>query len=206
MGRDMNQDREAGVNMSLPDSLPGYLGFDEAVSEAELHILPKDTEFAKKRYVGSAPVDVSCEIVLSGAAKSSIHRPQVCLVAQGWTIQQERTIPITLANGQSQDVRVLTIGRKEGSQSFTGYFIYWYVGKDRTTAYNFKRILLTSWDRVVRRVNHRWAYVTISGALPAGSDSESANQRLLNDLVDFTRGIIPVIQRPQVFQGSLSGR
>jgi exosortase len=206
LGRDMNQDREAGVNMSLPDSLPGYLGFEEAPSEAELHILPKDTEFAKKRYVGSAPVDVRCEIVLSGAAKSSIHRPQVCLIAQGWTIYQEQTIPITLANGHSQEVRVLTIGRKEEGKVFTGYLIYWYVGKDRTTADNFKRILLTSWDRVVRRVNHRWAYVTISGALPGGSDSESANKRLLNDLVDFTRGIIPVIQQPQVFQGSLSGR
>ena len=206
MGRDMNQDREAGVNMSLPDSLPGYLGFEEAVSEAELRILPKDTEFAKKRYVGSAPVDVSCEIVLSGAAKSSIHRPQVCLIAQGWTIYQEQTIPITFPNGHSQEVRVLMIGRKEEGKVFTGYLIYWYVGKDRTTADNFKRILLTSWDRVVRRVNHRWAYVTISGALPGGSDSESANKRLLNNLVDFTRGIIPVIQKPQVFQGSLSGR
>ena len=198
LGRDMNQDREAGVNMSLPDSLPGYLGFEEAPSEAELHILPKDTEFAKKRYVGSAPVDVRCEIVLSGAAKSSIHRPQVCLIAQGWTIYQEQTIPITLGNGHSQEVRVLTIGRKEEGKVFTGYLIYWYVGKDRTTADNFQRILLTSWDRVVRRVNHRWAYVTISGALPGGSDSKSANKWLLNDLVDFTRGIIPVIQQPQV--------
>src|SRR5208282_327585 len=191
-------DRQTGVNMELPDSIPGYLAFNEEPSSAELHILPADTEFAKKRYVGGGSADVNCEIVLSGAAKSSIHRPQVCLVAQGWTIQQEQTVPITLEDGRSQKVRVLTISKSEEGKVYTGYLIYWYVGKDRTTEDNFRRILLTSWDRVVRRVNHRWAYVTISGFIPGdGRDAESAKQ-LLADLVRFTREIIPLIQQPDV--------
>jgi len=198
LGRDMDQDRQTGVNMELPDSIPGYLAFNEEPSSAELHILPADTEFAKKRYVGGGSADVNCEIVLSGAAKSSIHRPQVCLVAQGWTIQQEQTVPITLEDGRSQKVRVLTISKSEEGKVYTGYLIYWYVGKDRTTEDNFRRILLTSWDRVVRRVNHRWAYVTISGFIPGdGRDAESAKQ-LLADLVRFTREIIPLIQQPDV--------
>jgi exosortase len=198
LGRDMNQDREGGVKMVLPDSVPGYLGFDETASPAEVLILPKDTTIVKKRYIGVAPVDLGCEIVLSGATKSSIHRPQVCLIAQGWTIRWEQTIPITLPDGRSQKVRVLTIGRGEGKQRYTGYYIYWYVGKDRTTEDNFERIFLTSWDRVVRRVNHRWAYVTISGILPGdGRDSESS-KRVLVDLVNFARDIIPLIQQPGV--------
>ena len=198
LGRGMNQDRQAGVNMELPDSIPGYLGFNEDPSFAELQILPADTQFAKKRYVGGESADVNCEIVLSGAAKSSIHRPQVCLVAQGWTIQQEQTVPIILEDGRSQNVRVLTVSRREEGKVYFGYYIYWYVGKDRTTEDNFRRILLTSWDRVVRRVNHRWAYVTISGLVPGdGRDTESAKQ-VLTDLVSFTREIIPLIQQPQV--------
>ena len=198
LGRDMNQDRQAGVKMELPDSIPGYLGFNEDPSFAELQSLPRDTEFAKKRYVGGGSADVNCEIVLSGAAKSSIHRPQICLVAQGWTIQQEQTVPITLEDGRSQNVRVLTVSRREEGKVYTGYVIYWYVGKDRTTEDNFRRILLNSWDRVVRRVNHRWAYVTISGFIPGdGADSKSAKQ-LLADLVIFTREIIPLIQRPDL--------
>jgi exosortase/archaeosortase family protein len=198
LGRDMNQDRQAGVNMVLPESIPGYLGFDEAPSTAELQILPLDTEFAKKRYVGGAPIDVGCEIVLSGAAKSSIHRPQVCLIAQGWTIQEEQTVPITLSDGHIQKVRVLTIGRTEEGKVYSGYCIYWYVGKDRTTEDNYERILLTSWDRVVRRVNHRWAYVTISGILPGGVRDSESSKRVLVDLESFTRDIIPLIQQPQV--------
>jgi exosortase len=198
LGRDMNQDREGGVKMVLPDSMPGYLGFNEAAAPAELLILPKDTEIVKKRYVGGASVDVGCEIVLSGATKSSIHRPQVCLIAQGWTIQREQTIPITLSNGLSQKVRILTIGRTEEGRVYTGYYIYWYVGKDRTTEDNFERILLTSWDRVVRRVNHRWAYVTISSLLAGDGRDSEYSKRVLVDLVSFTRDIIPLIQKPQV--------
>jgi len=198
LGRDMNQDREGGVKMVLPDSVPGYLGFDEAASPAELLVLPKDTEIVKKRYVGAAPVDVGCEIVLSGATKSSIHRPQVCLIAQGWTIREEQAIPVTLPDGHSQKIRVLTIGRTEGGQVYTGYYIYWYVGKDRTTDDNFERIFLTSWDRVVRRVNHRWAYVTISGFLRGDARDSPSSKRILGDLVNFTRDIIPLIQQPEV--------
>jgi hypothetical protein len=36
------------------------------------------------------------------------------------------------------------------------------VGKDKTTDDHFERIFLTSWDRIVHRVNHRWAYVIVS--------------------------------------------
>jgi exosortase len=198
LGGDMNPDREAGVKMVLPDSVPGYLGFDQAASPAELLILPKDTEIVRKRYIGGAPVDVGCEIVLSGTAKSSIHRPQVCLIAQGWTIRQEQSIAIALLDGRSQRVRVLTIARTEGGKVYTGYYIYWYVGKDRTTDNNFERIFLTSWDRVVRRINHRWAYVTISGLLRGDSRDAESSKRVLDDLVNFTRNIIPLIQQPEV--------
>ena len=195
-GQDLNQERVGGVSMNLPDSVPGYLGFDETVSDAEIRILPSDTEFAKKRYIGAAPINIDCEIVLSGATKSSIHRPQVCLVAQGWKINQETTREITLPDGRQQNVSVLHMGRANDNSSYEGFYIYWYIGKDRTTGNNLERILLTSWDRVVRRVNHRWAYVTIGGIIPPGLvASPAAKDRILNDLIDFTKAIIPKIQR-----------
>jgi exosortase len=194
-GQELNQERLSGVTMKLPDSVPGYLGFDETVSDAEVRILPLDTEFAKKRYIGAAPINIDCEIVLSGATKSSIHRPQVCLVAQGWKIAEERTKELTLPDGQKQKVRVLNISRANDSNSYEGLYIYWYVGKDRTTESNLERILLTSWDRVVRRVNHRWAYVTVGGIIPPDLvGSQSAKERILNDLIDFTKEMIPRIE------------
>ena len=199
-GRGLNRSSEPGVVMNLPDSLGGYLGFDDGITDAERRILPPDTEFAKKRYVGTFPSEVSCEIVLSGAQKNSIHRPQVCLTGQGWTILQEEPIQVQVAGKGTQRVRVLTLLRREQGRTTTGFFIYWFVGRNRTTDDHLERILYSSWDRFTQGVNHRWAYVIVSGVLPPGSDATSTTaQKVLKGLVDFTGELIPRIQKPEVF-------
>ena len=190
---------EPGVIMNLPDNLGKYLGFDSDITESERVILPRDTEFAKKQYDGFGSAEITAEIVLTGAQRQSIHRPQVCLTGQGWAIQKEETIPITLTDGQVQKVRKLTLARMENGVQIVGYFIYWFVGKDKTTDDHFERIFLTSWDRIVHRVNHRWAYVIVSTIFPVKKNiTDQERQNVLSDLVSFTRELIPQIQKPEV--------
>jgi hypothetical protein len=72
---------ETGVVMQLPDHVGLLAGFPEAVSQAELSILPPDTTFARMTYgdADSNRLDrVLCSIVLSGREKRSIHRPERC--------------------------------------------------------------------------------------------------------------------------------
>jgi hypothetical protein len=196
---DVNTKTEPGVIMNLPDSIGAYIGFDTDITESERVILPRDTEFAKKRYSGFDRPEITTEIVLTGAQRQSIHRPQVCLVGQGWAIQKEETIPIRLADGREQKVRKLTLLRTQGGVQILGYFIYWFVGKDKTTDDHIERIFLTSWDRIVHRVNHRWAYVIVSAILPAQpAVTAPERQKVLSDLVSFTGELIPQIQRPEV--------
>jgi Protein of unknown function (DUF3485) len=193
---------EAGITMTLPDAVGTYIGFDRAISESEKQFLPKDTEFAKKAYIGASPAEITCEIVLSGAQRNSIHRPQVCLVGQGWTIVDERVLPILLANHRPQKIRLLTLTRVENGQKINGYFLYWFVGKDTTTDDHLQRILLTSWDRITKGTNHRWAYVIVSGIMPAKSrNSDAVRKELLDHLTGFARDIVPLIQKPQVNAG-----
>jgi hypothetical protein len=196
---DVNTKTEPGVIMNLPDSIGAYIGFDTDITESERVILPRDTEFAKKRYSGFDRPEITTEIVLTGAQRQSIHRPQVCLVGQGWAIQKEETIPIRLADGREQKVRKLTLLRTQGGVQIVGYFIYWFVGKDKTTDDHIERIFLTSWDRIVHRVNHRWAYVIVNAILPAQPTVTALErQKVLSDLVSFTGELIPQIQRPEV--------
>jgi Protein of unknown function (DUF3485) len=196
---DVDTKTEPGVIMNLPDNIGDHLGFDSDITESERVILPKDTEFAKKRYNGFDLPEITTEIVLSGAQRQSIHRPQVCLVGQGWTIQKEETIPITLADGRVQKVRKLTLVRTQDSVQIVGYFIYWFIGKDKTTDDHLERIFLTSWDRIVHRVNHRWAYVIVDAILPPEPKvTAGERQKVLSDLISFTGELIPQIQRPEV--------
>ena len=197
--RRIDTQTEPGVIMTLPDSVGKYLGFDSDITESERLILPQDTEFAKKQYDGFGSAEITTEIVLSGAQRQSIHRPQVCLTGQGWAIQKEETIPITLADGRVQKVRKLTLARTQDGVQIVGYFIYWFVGKDKTTDDHIERIFLTSWDRIVHRVNHRWAYVIVSSILPPQKKvNDQERQNVLADLVSFARELIPQIQKPEV--------
>ncbi|MBV9671262.1 MAG: exosortase-associated EpsI family protein [Verrucomicrobia bacterium] len=200
--RQIDTESKAGVVMDLPSNVGNYLGFDEEVTDSEKVILPKDTEFAKKHYVGFGSEDITTEIVLSGAQRQSIHRPQVCLIGQGWTIQREQSLPIKLKDSKTQNVRMLTLLRPSSTGPIKGYFIYWFVGEDKTTDDHVKRIFLTSWDRIVHRINHRWAYVIVSSTIPPSPKGlEPKEEKVYSDLVKFTQEIIPKIQKPDVVPG-----
>ena len=77
-----------------PVALPTFLGTDwigrdVPVSAVERAILPPDTGYSRKNYISvqDRTQQVFVSIVLSGRDRTSIHRPELCLVGQGWTIQ-----------------------------------------------------------------------------------------------------------------------
>lgn len=187
----------AGVKMELPDTVGDALGFDGSL-DREHRLLPADTEFAKKEYLSASPTPITCEIVLTGVERSSIHRAEACLLGQGWTILSDEKVSVVLAAGRKQDLRMLNLSKVRDGQRLFGCFLYWYVGADRTTDDTFSRIFLTSWDQLARGVNHRWAYVTVTSELtPSQSGSEEAKRALVSRLVRFAADIIPIVQKPE---------
>jgi len=192
---------ESGVVMVLPEHVGDFTGQEQPVSESELHILPPDTEFAKKLYTNPEGEQIGCQIVLSGGEKRSIHRPEVCLPAQGWTKKTGGAIPIHLADGRTLHVMKLVVARpvevRPGEhKELTGLFVYWFVGKDITTPYHWYRILHTDWDRVVHGVRHRWAYVILNTAVLEGFTPGGKNEKqTLESLENFLRVFAPQIMK-----------
>jgi hypothetical protein len=166
--------------MELPDSIGDALGFDGNL-DREHRLLPADTEFVKKQYLSASPSPVNCEIVLTGAERSSIHRAEACLLGQGWTLLSAEEVNVPVATGRAQRIKLLRLSKVRDGQQHFGYFLYWYVGADRSTDDTFSRIFLTSWDQLARGVNHRWAYVTVNSELApsqSGSKISQAQPRL----------------------------
>jgi hypothetical protein len=195
---------EAGIRLELPDTVMGMQGEEQEVSDSELSILPKDTQFAKKQYSHGTGETVNCQIVLSGAEKRSIHRPEVCLPGQGWTLKGGEVVPVTLENGKTLDVMRLTIGRPitlpNGQQrELTSLFYYWFVGKDITTPSHLTRVLKTNLDMLLHNTNHRWAYVIVSapileGLAPGGKNMQETGKFL----EEFIGKLGPEIIQPSV--------
>jgi hypothetical protein len=190
---------ETAIKLDLPTTVGAYYGTDEPVSDSERAILPKDTEFAKKLYSDGRGGDINCQIVLAGAEKRSIHRPEICLVGQGWTLKSSDVLTVPLANGKTLDVMKLLIGRpirlNNGQQKeLNSIFIYWFVGKDTTTPYHLVRILKTNLDMLLHNTNHRWAYVIVSAPILEGLAPNGKNQeQTLGMLKQFIGNVVPDI-------------
>jgi len=192
---------EPGVRMDLPLDAAGFSGEEGEASTAELRILPADTEFEKVTYTSPEGDSINCQIVLAGAQRTSIHRPQECLPAQGWRIENSEVLPIQLNDGRTLKVTNLTIVRpvevQPGVQKeLRSYFMYWFMGHDVNTPSHYVRVARTSLDRLLSGVNHRWAYVIVSAAVmddfrPGAKNAEET----LAMLKDFIPEIYPEIEK-----------
>lgn len=201
---------EAGVVMELPVGIGLFLGNEEQPDKVEKELLPADTQLVKMRYqTPSAPERrdvVNVTVVLAGSERRSIHRPEVCLDGQGWTLLKSQVIPVQMANGETLQVKDLLIERvwvgEDGSRRpLQAHYVYWFVGEDVTTPHNEERVMLSSWDNIFRNINHRWAYPSVMAFVTENFAPEETGQRRRNSdetlrmIMDLIRDITPRFQK-----------
>ncbi len=159
--------------------------------------LPKDTTIFKKQYFNANVSNLTafCSVVLSGQDRSSIHRPQVCLVGQGNEIVKQEPIDVNIAGGKPLGVMVLNlIKTAPNGAKFHTYYAYWFVGKDRETPHHVQRMVWMGLDRIFRNVSHRWAYIAVSGNRPDPED-DSKHHEIIRDVVGKLYPQITLVDR-----------
>ncbi len=201
-----------GVKMSLPHQIGEYWGYDQEVGAAERLLLPEDTEFARKEYSNLSGESVFCSIVLAGAQRQSIHRPEVCLPAQGWSIRDRRTETAALDGGRKIDMSVLTLVRpvqlsNGQTVEIRQLYAYWFVGRTRMTPSHESRIFESMLDRVFQGISHRWAYVTVNTmvgeSIKPGGKNEAETLELIKD---FVSEAAPSFITSEAFGESVEGK
>ena len=111
-------------------------------------------------------IQVFLSIVLSGHDRTSIHRPELCLVGQGWTIRSAYVHRFSYpGRADSIPATILRIEKKVSVQgrevTVPQLVAYYFVGGDVIVASHWNRIVLDAWNRVVHGRADRWAYVLI---------------------------------------------
>ncbi len=164
----------AGIRLELPQFVGKWYGVDQAISPRELEMLAGDTEFARKLYTDAAGNSIFVSIVLSGAdLDNSIHRPERCLPAQGWTIADSDPLRLPLDAGKTlsvtrlHNVRQVPL-RNETTISIYNLNYYWFVGYNHLTASHLERTMFDIRDRVFKGYNQRWACITIAADITKG--------------------------------------
>jgi EpsI family protein len=190
-----------GIALALPAEVGQWHGEDKDVTEQERQVLGRDTEFARKLYTQqSAGLFVS--IVLSGQdVNTSLHRPQRCLPAQGWTPIADTTETIPCNNGTSiQATRLLNESTSTAANHarYSVYY-YWFVGCTQVVASPEQRSMIDWRDRLIHGYNQRWAYITVAANLRDNSPETQAGADAA--IKSFVAELFPKIWKPSEPKG-----
>lgn len=134
--------------------LPGFESEELGASEAELTVLPADTTIIKRRYVAQNGDWMVVSLVIGGKSKSSIHRPELCLPAQGFAMRNPRTREVG-----GRDWRMIELSAKD-SPSF-GFAYTFFNQEGYSTASHVARIFRDVLDRSLLNRIDRWVMVSV---------------------------------------------
>jgi len=149
----------------------------DTVSTAERRLLPGDVEIERRLYLdGDGERFRHVIMLVTGASREGIHRPEWCLAAQGVRIGTLRYVVTKDANGERFDVAVYPMYPRQAPETArpNQFFAYWFEGPDAHTPYNLVRILRMGWDRLWHGKVQRWAYFSIQLNLPRGTADADA--------------------------------
>ena len=145
-------------------------------SIGENTVLPKDTRILKRVYRRPADgVQFLVSAVIGGTSKSSIHRPELCMPAQGYVMSDPRSF--TVADRPFHAIHLSGVGMPPSVLTYT-----FFNQAGVRTASHMRRILIDTWDRSVYNRIDRWVMVTVNAAVPfdtAGFDLRHDMDRLM---------------------------
>ena len=206
----------AGMILKLPerDAVSGHVGFTRPVTKEEEKWLPGDTGILKMLYVPrdlkasnwseATEAGISASLILSGTDRRSLHRPEVCLRAQGWRIAGKEVVDVSVGD-QKFRVTDFTIVRKLNEKdgvirNIRAHYFYWWIGAKRSTPSDFERILFTVLDNMFKNINNRWGYpsVMVYAELEEGmtlEEIQESDKKARERALNFVRQYAPMFQK-----------
>lgn len=154
------------VKVDLPEWVSVYESEEREMDEVVVNTLPADTSYGQRVYTAPDGLQIQVTAVLMGMDRTSIHKPQFCLVGAGWTIEKEEftSVPVPDPSPYELPVSRITASRiieHEGqSIKLNGVYVYWFVEEHEVTARHQDRMISMARSMVTQGVLQRWAYIS----------------------------------------------
>ena len=189
-------DPAIGVVLSLPGEDSDFFVFEEKMGDLERKWLPDDTSFIKRIYVekdrnpeearGRALV---ATLIVAGSDSRSLHRPQVCLKGQHWTIVKREIVELDI-QGDSLAVmdfylervkigadNTTVIGEDGKPEKVKAHYVYWWIGPKASTPSDMERVWLELANSIRKGRKERWAYPSVQVIVDERYGREEAQKR-----------------------------
>ena len=165
------------LKLALPEKVLDFTSTNVSTAQVVVDYLPKDTSFAQRYYSAPDGAWAMANVILMGADRTSIHRPEYCLPGQGWQIRDQREVKLQIAGETPYELPVQkwtianTFTAPDGTkQSVSGLYVFWFATKNQVTA-DFATMLKSMLFSQIRHgVVQRWAYVSYFTACPPGQE------------------------------------
>lgn len=154
------------VKVDLPEWVSVYESEEREMDEVVVNTLPADTSYGQRFYTAPDGLPIQVTAVLMGMDRTSIHKPQFCLVGAGWTIEEEEFTVVPVPDPSPYDLPVSRITASrivdyEGQPTkVNGVYVYWFVEENEITNRNEDRMISMARSMMKKGVLQRWAYVS----------------------------------------------
>jgi hypothetical protein len=172
------------MKIDLPERVLDFTSTNVPESEVELGYFPKDTSYVRRFYRAPDGFGVSAVVILMGADRTSIHRPEYCLLGQGWSIDKKTGVKIPIDGVPHYELPVMkwviskTVETPDGQkQKITGIYVFWFVADNEQTTGNVQLQCYLVKDLLCAGVLQRWAYVSYFSVCAPGQE-DAAFERM----------------------------
>lgn len=190
-------DRVICTNMvPLPESILDYDSSIVPITVGETQALPKDTTYARRIYKSPDEFRIVVSIVLMGTDRTSIHKPEICLPAQGWAVERQEIVPVPMTQPHRYDLPVMKMvgkkilnGRDGTLTELKALYAYWFVADGQLTASHYERQWWSMKNTARTGQLQRWAYVSLFAVVPPGLEAKAFER-----MTQFIQDAVPKFQ------------
>ena len=165
------------MKLELPERVLDFTSTNLPEPEVVLGYLPKDTSFVSRRYVAADGAWAMANVILMGADRTSIHKPDYCLAGQGWDVHSKETVKIPIVGANPYELAVSKwvlsqqVQTPDGQKRTVGaIYVYWFVADGEETPSHNQFMRWLALDLLSKAVWQRWAYVSYFSVCEPGQE------------------------------------
>lgn len=191
---------QPGVCLRLPAVLDAYAGKAMDMSAEERNVLDEGVELVRTFYTSPQGRRILVTLIVGGPGKRTLHRPEVCLPGQGWSIGSSEVMPLEFADGSKAEATVLRLFRDAGTEGgpsvrVRALNVYWYIGSDGVTRPDYYGHISKGYqDALFKGINHRWSMLSVFVPVseqPIGSGHALEEWTALEETRAFLHELVP---------------
>jgi hypothetical protein len=166
------------MKIDLPERVLDFTSTNVPPDKTVLDLLPEDTSYAQRHYQAPDGFDVSAFIILMGADRTSIHRPEYCLAGQGFAFDEKKVVNMPIAGPEPYQLPVAewkisgVFQQPDGRKvKAAGVYVFWFVADNEQTTGNVQLQCYLVRDLLLAGVLQRWAYIAYYSICAPGQEN-----------------------------------